>query len=249
MALMVASPDKLNVLPGAVLLDLDNTIYPYEPSHEVALARVREKAERLLSIPHGDFDTLYARARAEVKARLGNTAASHSRLLYFQRLIELAGFKTQVIIALDLEQTYWRNFLSHAEPFDDALEFLDDMRLLGIPIIVVTDLTAQIQFRKIVHFGLDHYIDYVVSSEEAGADKPALAPFELALAKVGLISGPIWVIGDDAATDIKGAAALKTAVAIQKCHTGVKRSDAVDLTFDAFAELRGMLARLAADRK
>ena len=65
--------------------------------------------------------------------------------------------------------------------FDDVLEFLDDLRLLGIPMVIVTDLTAQIQFRKIVYFGLDRYFDFVVTSEEAGQDKPNAAPFELAM--------------------------------------------------------------------
>ena len=33
----------------------------------------------------------------------------------------------------------------------------------SIPMVIVTDLTAQVQFRKIVYFGLDHRFDFVVT--------------------------------------------------------------------------------------
>lgn len=244
MTLSIRSTEKFAMPPAALLLDLDNTLYPYDVSHRSALKQVREKAGRLLAIAPHDFDSLFDRARNEVKARLGRTAASHSRLLYFQRLIELAGLKTQVLTALDLEQTYWRSFLADAHLFDEVLEFLDDIRQLAAPVVIVTDLTAQIQFRKIVHFGLDRYIDYVVTSEEAGADKPARAPFELALDKVGTIAGPVWMIGDDAC-DVTGSTAIGTIVSIQKVNSGAGQPNTLpDAIFETFTELRALVAKL-----
>ena len=50
-------------------------------------------------------------------------------------------------------------------------ELLEEIRLLEIPIAIVTDMTAQIQFRKILYFNLDYYFDHVVTSEEAGCEK------------------------------------------------------------------------------
>ena len=57
-------------------------------------------------------------------------------------------------------------------------------------------MTAQIQFRKLVYFGLDEFFDYVVTSEEAGADKPDKMPFKVALEKLQLEPENIWMIGD-----------------------------------------------------
>jgi len=246
MTFTVHAPQKFSDLPGAILLDLDNTLYPYDPSHKAALDQVREKARRLLAIAPADFDALFDRARKEIKARLGKTAASHSRLLYFQRLLELAGFKTQLLSALDLEQTYWRSFLVHARLFDQAIDFLDDLRAKGVPVAIVTDLTAQIQFRKLVHFGLDHYIDYVVTSEEAGADKPARAPFDMALEKLGARPAPIWFIGDSPKADLQGAAGVGSLVVVQKlAQNGTPADPLADLSFSAFSDLRGFLATLA----
>ena len=76
-----------------------------------------------------------------------------------QRMLKL-WLRSQVLLALDLEQTYWRTFLANAVLFENAKDLLDDLRL-GIPTAIVTDLTAQIQFRKVIYFGLDKYFDFI----------------------------------------------------------------------------------------
>ena len=90
-------------------------------------------------------------------------------------MIELMELGSQPLLALNFEQTYWRT-LNKAVLFDYAKELFDEFRILSIPIVIITDLTTQIQFRKIVHLELDEYIDYIVTSEEAGYDKPHPAP-------------------------------------------------------------------------
>lgn len=232
-------------LPRAVLFDLDNTLYAYDPAHHAGLAAVREKAERMLGLGADAFDAAFKKARSEVQQRLGATGAAHSRLLYFQRLIELVGMKTQVLLSLDFEQTYWRTFLANAKLFSGVKEFLEELKLLEIPTSVVTDLTAQIQFRKIVYFQLENYFDFVVTSEEAGADKPQPAPFQLAVEKLGVSSGPIWMIGDNPNVDIRGARDAVGAITFQKKHSGVDiQPDVADMTFESFSELVVLLQRL-----
>lgn len=198
--------------PAAVLFDLDNTLYAYEPSHRAALTAVESKLSRLFGIDHRSFHEAFSRAKREVKSRLGNTAGSHSRLLYFQRLIELLGLKTQPLLSLDLEQTYWRTFLGSSKLFDGVIELLDELQLAGIPRAIVTDLTAQIQFRKLVFFRLEGAFDAIVSSEETGIEKPAPINFEFALQKLGVTSGTIWMIGDDVQKDMRGAKEAVNAV-------------------------------------
>jgi len=126
-------------------------------------------------------------------------------------------------------------------------ELLDDLRLLGTPTAIVTDLTAQIQFRKVVYFGLDHCFDYIVTSEEAGFDKPHEAPFRIALEKMRPKGDCVWMIGDDSVTDMRGAREKINAVTLQKLHEGVvlgAEESAPDVAFDEFGELRRLLARL-----
>lgn len=173
----INNPERFTRLPDAILFDTDNTLYHYDPVHAAAQAAVRDKVVDMFSISPDEFDRAFKQARDQVKNRLKHTASSHSRLLYLQRMLEIMGLGSQVLLALDFEQTYWRTFLSNAVLFDGVKDLLDDLRLLGVPTAIVTDLTAQIQFRKVVYFGLDHYFDYIVTSEEAGYDKPHEAPF------------------------------------------------------------------------
>ena len=158
------------------------------------------------------------------------------------------GLGAQVLLALDFEQTYWRTFLSNAVLFRDVKELLDDIRLLGIPTAIVTDLTSQIQFRKIVYFGLDDYFDFFVTSEEAGFDKPHEAPFQLALEKMQPRGQCVWMIGDNPVNDIRGAKEKIGAVTLQKIHKGVIlgiNENTPDASFECFSDLRKLLTSLA----
>lgn len=242
------NPDKFNHLPDALLFDTDNTLYPYEPAHQAAHKAVREKVVRSFSISYGEFDIAFEEARRQIKNRLLNTASSHSRLLYLQRMLEILGLGSQVLLALDFEQTYWRTFLSNAILFDGLKELLDDIRLLGIPTAIVTDLTAQIQFRKIVYFNLDNYFDFIVTSEETRFDKPNKAPFLLAIEKMSPKGRCIWMIGDNPVNDIQGAREHINAVTLQKIHAGVTQGSGdnePDAIFTDFSTLRKLISKLS----
>lgn len=235
-------------LPHAILFDTDNTLYAYDPAHEAAQKAVRDKVVTTFSIQPEEFDRAFKEAREQVKNRLKNTASSHSRLLYLQRMLEIMGVGSQVLLALDFEQTYWRTFLSHAVLFEGVKELLDDLRLLGIPTAIVTDLTAQIQFRKVVYFNLDHYFDYIVTSEEAGYDKPHPAPFQIALEKMRPKGSCIWMIGDNPVNDIRGARDTIQALTLQKIHEGVALGvgeNRPDASFQDFQEVRQFIKQLS----
>lgn len=246
----ILNPKKFDQVPDAILFDTDNTLYPYDPAHDAAMKAVRDKVIRTFSIEPSHFDEAFYKARKEIKSRLKHTASSHSRLLYMQRMLEIIGLGSQVLLALDFEQTYWRTFLSNAILFDEVKELLDDIRLAGIPTAIVTDLTAQIQFRKIVYFGLDSCFDYIVTSEEVGFDKPHAAPFQIALEKTNPKGSCIWMIGDNPINDIEGARKTIGAVTLQKVHEGVEVGSGIsqpDAVINEFSELRKLLGKLLDD--
>ena len=246
--MQVLSPSSFTRLPDAVLFDTDNTLYPYDPAHDAAQRAVRDKVTSTFSISTNDFDNAFKEARRQIKLRLLHTASSHSRLLYMQRMLEIMGLGSQVLLALDFEQTYWRTFLSNAILFDGVKELLDDLRLLGVPTAIVTDLTAQIQFRKVVYFGLDRYFDFIVTSEEAGFDKPHSAPFQIALEKMRPEGDVIWMIGDNPVNDIRGAREKINALTLQKIHNGVIKGNGLntpDAAFTEFKDVRILLSELS----
>lgn len=242
--MILLNPEAFAERPSCVLLDLDNTLYSYDVCNSAGIEAARALAGRLLNIAAKDFDQCFRDARSELKARLGPVASSHNRLLYFQRTIERAGFTSQPAASLQLEQAFWRAYMDAMALYPGALEFLHDLRIAGIPAIVVTDLTTQIQLRKLMLLGLDRVVDWVVTSEEAGADKPDRAPFELALAKLGGIEGRAWMVGDSIDADLAGARRAIGAATILKVEGRATRPDpdAVDAVFSDFAELRRLLA-------
>jgi putative hydrolase of the HAD superfamily len=241
MTLTILREEAFRDAPELVVFDLDNTLYEYEPAHRAALLAAERKVCALLGADAGRFRDEFAAARDAVKKRLRGTASSHSRLLYFQTLLERMGLESQILLSLDLEQTYWRAFLSNAKLFPDVTEWLRDLQANGVGTALLTDLTAQIQFRKLIYFGLDQQFKFVVTSEEAGADKPARGPFELLLSKAGIKDpSKAWMVGDSPEADVEGARAAGL-VTLQKLNARFDRASkhrGADLRFEHFADLR-----------
>ena len=226
--------------PSAVLFDTDNTLYEYYPAKIAAEEAVCKKAKNLMGIRRETFLKYYEKARKEIKQNLAGTASGHSRLLYFQRMIELLGFKAELLLALDLEQTFWRTFLANAPLFPDVRETLHLLKNKKIRIGVVTDLTSHIQLRKLTYFGLEDTFDAVVTSEEIGRDKPDKRNFLLLLKKLKIKTDKtFWMVGDNPKSDIFGAKQLG-AVTFQKIHAKVKigtGENTPNFSFRSYSEL------------
>lgn len=236
-------PELFDRLPDAVLFDLDDTLYDYGLAHDAAMLAIDGKLREFLKLTSHQIRIAYDKARNEVKARLGHTASSHSRLLYFQTMMEGLGLRNDVLLFLELEHIYWRTFLANSalHPFVD--DTLNELRSRRIPIAIVTDLTAQIQFRKIAHLRLDRYVDFVVTSEEAGANKVSLKPFALAITKLGLEDAPrLWVIGDDVGD--MAAAELSPNIVTMQFLTSRSKPLPHHASFSSFRDLLQMISRL-----
>lgn len=190
-----------------VIFDIDGTLYSYLANDKVALKSLCEFAEKNLSVDKENFLQAYGEARRIVKEQLTDGGSRHSRVLFFQTTLELLG-KNSFLYIRDMYECYWSNFLKGMKPFDGATEFIRKLKANGIKIALCTDMTAQIQYRKINQLGLCDYIDFMVSSEETGLEKPAPIMFELALKKLNVDAKDAAYFGDTLDRDIKGAANL-----------------------------------------
>ncbi|MGE0409160.1 MAG: HAD family hydrolase [Amphiplicatus sp.] len=233
--------------PALVVFDLDNTLYDYAAAHKAGLDAAARKANTLFGVNEADFHACYLKSRALVKQRLEGSASSHSRLHYFGALCETLGVGAQPAIALNLDQTYWTAFFDGAEFFPDALEFLDDLRLANVPAALLTDLTTNIQYRKLIRWGIDQSFCAIVTSEEAGRDKPHAASFDLLRAKLRTIPEPVWSIGDSAEKDGRAAKRHLGASTLLRVDRTPKDAPApeIDLTFSSFKALREFFAELS----
>lgn len=192
----------------AILLDLDDTLYAYKPCHQAGYEACMILASDKYRISNSDFEAAWKTGRDIIHKDLHGQGASHSRLLYAQKASEILFGKTNPQFALEIEKTYWNTFLNNME-FNPGVEaFLIDAKSKGIKICIVTDLTAQIQMQKWIKLDLGRYIDFLVSSEEAGIEKPGKYMFELAMKKLGVKAEECIMIGDSEEKDIKGAEAL-----------------------------------------
>ena len=123
---------------------------------------------------------------------------------------------------------------------EGVTEFLDLLARFSIPKVIVTDLTSQIQFRKLVFLNLDQRFEYVVTSEESDADKPDIVGFKAAREKLSLELEPLWMIGDNYLGDLIGAKnAIGAATLGLNGELGEHATDPqVDGGFNSFEELR-----------
>lgn len=190
-----------------ILFDLDDTLYAYAPAHEQATAALTKAAVTDLSISRETWEHAYSFAKAQVKARIPTQGASHNRLLYIQNALELLQVKP-VPISLRLYERYWRTFLSNMHLHPNVRSCLDFCARNGIKMGICSDLTAYIQHRKLEKLGLCVYFDAIVTSEEAGAEKPDERMFFYSLEKLRTPKNHTLFVGDSLEKDIDGGTAF-----------------------------------------
>jgi len=188
-----------------ILLDIDHTIYDYNTVHKKSIEKLLQLTQNETGKDKSIICNSYMNARSQINNELYGTASSHNRLLYIQRMLELLNLNS-MNLALKIYDAYWDTFLNEMNPYDGVIEFLDSC--LGTPICLVTDLTVHIQHRKIETLGLYKYATHLVTSEEAGREKPHPYMFMLALKKLNLNAEDVCMIGDNYRKDILGASTL-----------------------------------------
>ena len=227
----------------AVLFDLDDTLYEYAPCNRHALAAVRDVLGGAFEIPAQEFHALHDEVRGQLARELRGQAASHNRALFFKRMVEaVAGGPHPA--AADLVRRmygrYWEAFHERMRPQADAREVLAALKASG-PLILVSNHTALPQLGKIAALGFDGLFDAVVTSEEAGAEKPAARIFEIALERAGVRAEEAVMIGDDPETDIAGAAALGMRSIQTQEFTSKEASPRADRVVGALGEVLPIL--------
>lgn len=187
-----------------VFFDLDDTLYDYEAVNAAAAEALVSALSTRCDIPADTARAAYRQGREDVKARLPDCAARHNRLLYIQRALERLG-RPPAIDAIYLYNIFWDYMLEHIAPRDGVLETLAFCRERGIQVGICTDLTAHIQHRKLERLRLADWVDCLVTSEEAGVEKPSPGIFQLCLEKSGVPAGETLFVGDSYEKDYLGA--------------------------------------------
>lgn len=190
-----------------VLIDIDDTLYPYEPAHKAALTACHRKyCDRTHDIIEiADFDIWYRANRSAVTKALSPQGACRSRLFAFQAMLEEKSITGSYILAAELENAYWKTFIEQIVVCDSAMNLLKQCRKHNIKVCAVSDMQAQIQIRKLAALGISQLIDFLVTSEEVGVEKPDKRIFDRALQKIRCDPNQTIMIGDSQTKDVDGA--------------------------------------------
>lgn len=185
----------------AVLFDLDNTLYEYAPCNEAGKRAVIRFLAKKLNLSEKIVLEAYEKSRQTINGRLRGQAASHSRLLYLQTALETLTFRTQWHWQLQAEKLFWKEYLGTMALRPGIKKLLQNCRQKGWKIVLVSDLTSEIQIRKVKKLRIARLIDFLVTSEEAGQEKPSPGIVELALEKLGLSAEAVVLVGDSDSRD------------------------------------------------
>ncbi|MCF2206993.1 HAD family hydrolase [Halobacterium salinarum] len=223
----------------AVFVDLDNTLYPYQPCNEAGQQAAWETAtDRGYDVSRAAFESLYSRARAAVKREVSETASAHDRGLYFKRAIELQAGTPNAADALALADAYWDAYIDALSLFDGVRETLDRLRDAGVDVAVVTNLTTRVQLRKLAATGLAGRVDCVLTSQEVGREKPASVMFTVPLARLGVAPADTVMVGDSVASDVVGANGVGlTSVLCNNDRTGLTGRESPDHRIESFRDV------------
>jgi len=193
----------------AVLFDLDDTLYPYEPAataaHEAAVRRADELG---YEFDRATFETVYETGRRAVKRALAGVAATHDRFAYFERGLARHVGESRPADAYALGTAYWDGFCEAMEPFAELRPTLDRLAATDTPVAITTNMQTQTQLRKLTTLGVGDDVDTLVTSEMVGREKPGAAMVTLPLARLDCPPSEAVIVGDNPATDVAAAADL-----------------------------------------
>jgi HAD superfamily hydrolase (TIGR01549 family) len=188
-----------------VLFDLDDTLYDYDKYHEQALKDMFKIINKKAKISFKEFLRLYQESKEEVHRDLAGNPYMHSALMYMKRIFEKLNMGYSLDSTLKIYDIYIKSFLGRIRLYKKTIPLFEELRRRKIKIAVVTGQTEEAQLRKIKHLKISKYIDLLVTSEEAGKEKPHSSSYSLALNKLNMKKEDVLFVGDNPKTDIQGS--------------------------------------------
>lgn len=190
-----------------VIFDIDNTLYSFDKAHGTAMDALLRYGEDTLDLDSVSMKKKLKEAQQRIIDRLGtNDSAIHNRLIRFQCFLEDIG-GADLTKALEMYHIYWDTILKVMEPEPGMTELISALCGAGIAVGIGSDMTAYIQYKKLIRLNVLKDLSFIVTSEEAGAEKPSPEFFRLCVEKAGCLPEECAFIGDSWDKDVRGAEA------------------------------------------
>lgn len=188
-----------------VIFDIDGTMYDYEAGNRIAMAALQNYCEEQFAIDGETFRRVFGEANRLMAERIGSvSAAIHNRLIRFQYILEQLQ-QPPFPHARTMYHIYWDTLIDAMRRSEGLVEWLRELHRQGIRIGVGSNMTSYIQYRKLEHLGVAPFVDWMVTSEEVGCEKPEPRFFRLCLEKSGVQPQECLFVGDSLKNDVEGA--------------------------------------------
>jgi HAD superfamily hydrolase (TIGR01549 family) len=191
---------------GAVLLDMDDTLFDHSLTCRAAIAALRSNRRFLRRRPLDDLWQAYLRRLDADGSSVGPGGVSkdEARRERWRALALACGTNLTPGEVGELSREYRAHYQRLRRPVPGARQLLE--RLHGrVKVVVVTNNEVAEQEEKVRFLGVGPLLDGLVVSEAVGAAKPDPRIFRVALDAAGVGAESATMLGDSWGSDVVGA--------------------------------------------
>lgn len=189
-----------------IYFDLDRTLWDFETNSEKTLFDLLVKYfpekesefKKFLSVYYPINEKLW------VMYRKGFLKKEVLRIKRFTDSFKQIGITDEVVVK-KISEEYISLSPYQTGLFPYTIEILEYLKQAGYKLYLLTNGFKEVQTVKITQSGIDKYIDKMITSDDAGYQKPNRKIFEYALKTVNAKKDESIMVGDDLNTDIAGA--------------------------------------------
>jgi 5'-nucleotidase len=192
-----------------VLFDLDDTLFDNLYASRCALLAIQQMHPALARLPIDRFERDYWTLVEELwhVVLRGEMTVEDSRVYRLRTLIKQYGDTCDEQDGQALALRYRESYQLSRQPVAGVVPLLEYLKPRVRVGIVTNNFVAE-QEDKLRYCGIDHLIDFMVTSEEVGAPKPSPVIYNAAIQLAGCDTSEIVMVGDNWNADIVGAHAL-----------------------------------------
>jgi len=189
-----------------LFFDLDHTLWDFRTNSRAVLLELHAELKlEERGIPEAGFASVYEAVNAELwKSYDGGVIPKDVlRALRFRKSLE--HFKVKdARLAKQLEETYMDRCPNRSALNPGVFELLQALRQ-HYRMHIITNGFLETQTLKLAASGIRPFFDVLLTSEQAGANKPSARIFRHALRSAGAKTSESLMIGDNVVADIAGA--------------------------------------------
>jgi putative hydrolase of the HAD superfamily len=186
--------------------DLDRTLWDFQSNSEQTLSDLIKRHVPEINSRFNEFLTVYHEVNEKLwlQYRNGELAKEILRTKRFSDTLKIMGIDS-ISVAAQMGEDYIKESPYKTGLFPFAIETLEYLKDKGYRMFLLTNGFLEVQVVKIRESKLEPFFEKMITSEEAGYQKPHRKVFEYALKTVNSKKVESIMIGDDLDNDIFGA--------------------------------------------